>query len=111
MERWLKVRDFLLDEINLLAIVLVAICEIDLISTLTGLEIGCSEANPLMNFILGHGGTILFIVVKSLTVIFIIIVLELSKAIISKQRYRNYYLISIILYLGVWGIGFMIVNF
>ncbi len=96
-----------------LAVVLFAICLMDIISTSVVLQLGGREFNPIMNFVLKHGGIGLMTLVKLLTIICAVVPLEWAKAksIISQKRHRNYYLTTIFLYAGVYGFFFMVANF
>ena len=98
---------------NMFAIALFGICIMDLISTAFILKFGGKEFNPIMNFVLKHGGIGLMAAVKIFTVAFGVILLETarSKGIISSKRHRNYYLSAILLYLGIYAVFFVIANF
>ena len=84
----------------------------DTISTGIILQLGGREFNPIMNFVIKHGGIGLMAVVKIFTVIMAVIPLELAriKGIISEKRYRNYYLATVLLYLGIYVVFFLVAN-
>ena len=98
---------------SIFALALFTICIMDTISTGIILQLGGKEFNPIMNFVIEHGGIGLMAVVKILTVIMAVIPLELARAkgIISEKRYKSYYLATILLYLGIYGFFFVIANF
>ena len=98
---------------TLLVMALFAICIMDSMSTAVVLELGVREYNPIMNFVLKQGGIGLLVLVKLLTVVLAVIPLELArrKGLISEKRHRNYYLVTILLYLGIYGFFFALANF
>ena len=100
------------EKIYLLVVVLFAICIMDIISTSIVLELGGREFNPVMNFVLKQGGIVLMILVKLLTIVFAVILLELARAknMISQRRHRNYYLATIFLYVGIYTFFFIVAN-
>ncbi len=96
-----------------LAVVLFAICIMDIISTSVVLQLGGREFNPIMELVLRLGGIYLLTLVKLFTITCAVVPLEWAKAksIISQKRHRNYYLATIFLYAGVYGFFFMVANF
>lgn len=98
---------------NIFALALFTICIMDTISTGIILQLfGGREFNPIMNFVIKHGGIGLMAAVKILTVIMAVVPLELARAknIISEKRYKGYYLSAILLYLGIYVCFFMVAN-
>jgi len=97
---------------NIFALALFAVCVMDLISTAIILRLGGREFNPIMNFVLNLGGIGLMAAVKILTVTLAVIPLELAKTkgIISEKRHRNYYLVVIFSYLGIYLFFFVVAN-
>lgn len=98
---------------NIFAIALFTICIMDTISTGIILQLfGGKEFNPIMNFVIKHGGIGSMAAVKILTIIMAVIPLELGRAkgIISERRYKGYYLATISLYLGIYVCFFVVAN-